>query len=498
MGLQGQIIPYKNGEIEEDDDERAGKEISPFPPPPLHSKFAVVGYALTSKKIKSFLKPKLEGLARNKGILFVAIDQNRPLSDQGPFDIVLHKLTGKEWRQILEDYRRTHPEVTVLDPPDAIQHLHNRQSMLQCVADMNLSNSYGKVGIPKQLVIKKDASSIPGAVAKAGLMLPIVAKPLVADGSAKSHELSLAYDQQSLQKLEPPLVLQEFVNHGGVMFKVYIVGETIKVVRRFSLPDVCKRELSNIAGVFRFPRVSCAAASADNADLDPGVAELPPRPLLEKLARELCRRLGLRLFNLDIIREHGTRDRFYVIDINYFPGKCHEQLVNSNPMICIVISLGISIIAAQNDDELSGGGNSFIHPSDNPSTLRPMLGSARRKGKNKEDEEEKDEDNMDVDFQSWLLRLIPIKWPSKSSFSLRICATSIVGASKGRSYLSQIHHVINNFCAIVVCSGKFWSILWAKRVKITLAEKGIKYESMKQNLIDKSPLLLEMNPVLKR
>ncbi|KAG6775944.1 hypothetical protein POTOM_019446 [Populus tomentosa] len=424
MGLQGQIIPYKNGEKEEDDDERAGKEISPFPPPPLHSKFAVVGYALTSKKIKSFLKPKLEGLARNKGILFVAIDQNRPLSDQGPFDIVLHKLTGKEWRQILEsactfphyeshdmivdvrankrgfsasicsmsakDYRQTHPEVTVLDPPDAIQHLHNRQSMLQCVADMNLSNSYGKVGIPKQLVIKKDASSIPGAVAKAGLMLPIVAKPLVADGSAKSHELSLAYDQQSLQKLEPPLVLQEFVNHGGVMFKVYIVGETIKVVRRFSLPDVCKRELSNIAGVFRFPRVSCAAASADNADLDPGVAvtsrdlqfvvdsetkqimllggfdamiiktpfpprnsvslhlrtcnealcvifwqvpliyssppaELPPRPLLEKLARELCRRLGLRLFNLDIIREHGTRDRFYVIDINYFPGKLREN-----------------------------------------------------------------------------------------------------------------------------------------------------------------------------
>lgn len=29
---------------------------------------------------------------RNKGILFVAIDQSRPLSDQGPFDIVLHKV----------------------------------------------------------------------------------------------------------------------------------------------------------------------------------------------------------------------------------------------------------------------------------------------------------------------------------------------------------------------------------------------------------------------
>lgn len=31
-------------------------------------------------------------LCRNKGILFVAIDQNQPLSDQGPFDIVLHKV----------------------------------------------------------------------------------------------------------------------------------------------------------------------------------------------------------------------------------------------------------------------------------------------------------------------------------------------------------------------------------------------------------------------
>ncbi|XP_071717713.1 inositol-tetrakisphosphate 1-kinase 3-like isoform X3 [Rutidosis leptorrhynchoides] len=228
-------------------------------------------------------------------------------------------MTGKEWQQILEDYRLTHPEVTVLDPPDAIQHVYNRQSMLQDVADLDFSdlNDYaGTVGVPKQLVIEKDPLSISDAVKKAGLSLPLVAKPLV----AKSHELSLAYDEYSLQKLDPPLVLQEFVNHGGVLFKVYIVGDAIKVVRRFSLPDVSKRELSRSAGVFRFPRVSSAAQSADDADLDPCIAELPPRALLERLARELRRRLGLHLFNLDMIREHGTKDRFYVIDINYFPG----------------------------------------------------------------------------------------------------------------------------------------------------------------------------------
>ncbi|XP_059446115.1 inositol-tetrakisphosphate 1-kinase 4-like [Corylus avellana] len=280
----------------------------------------VVGYALTSKKKKSFLQPKLLCLARNKGIFFVPIDLKRPLSDQGPFDVVLHKLSGTDWCEVIEEYRQKHPEVAVLDPPDGIQHLHNRQSMLQDVADLNLSDCHGKVGVPRQLVITKDPSSIPYEVSKSGLKLPLVAKPLVVDGSAKSHELSLAYDQFSLTELEPPLVLQEFVNHGAILFKVYIVGETIKVVRRFSLPNVSKCELAKVSGVYRFPRVSSASASADDADLEPGVAEHPPRPLLEKLARELRRRLGLRLFNIDMIREHGTRDVFYVIDINYFPG----------------------------------------------------------------------------------------------------------------------------------------------------------------------------------
>nr|TKS05102.1 inositol-tetrakisphosphate 1-kinase 2-like isoform X1 [Populus alba] len=283
-------------------------------------KLVVVGYALTSKKKKSFLQPKLEVLARDKGILFVAIDLNRPLLDQGPFDVVLHKLLGKDWCGAIEDYRKKNPEVAVLDPPDAIEQLLNRQSMLNDVTDLNLSDSYGKVCVPRQMVINNDPSSIPHEVTRAGLKLPLVAKPLVVDGTAKSHEMFLAYDQFSLSELEPPLVLQEFVNHGGILFKVYIVGEAIKVVRRFSLPNVTKQELSKVEGVFRFPRVSSAAASADDADLDPSVAELPPLPLLEKLARELRRRLGLRLFNVDMIREHGTKDVFYVIDINYFPG----------------------------------------------------------------------------------------------------------------------------------------------------------------------------------
>ena len=45
-----------------------------------------------------------------------------------------------------------------------------------------------------------------------------VAKPLWIDGTAKSHQLFLAYDRRSLAELDPPLVLQEFVNHGTIWF----------------------------------------------------------------------------------------------------------------------------------------------------------------------------------------------------------------------------------------------------------------------------------------
>ncbi|KAL5547250.1 hypothetical protein UlMin_006937 [Ulmus minor] len=137
--------------------------------------------------------------------------------------------------------------------------------MLQDVANLDLSDYHGiNVGIPRQLVVTKDPLSIP----------------------YESHELFLAYNQFSLLELEPPLVLQEFVNHGGILFKIYIVGKSIKV-------------LEEVAGVFRFPRVSDAAATINEADLDPSIAE--------KLAKELRRRM------------HGTSDVFYVIDINYFP-----------------------------------------------------------------------------------------------------------------------------------------------------------------------------------
>ncbi|GMJ13815.1 glutathione S-transferase TAU 25 [Hibiscus trionum] len=44
----------------------------------------------------------------------------------------------------------------------------------------------------------------------------------------------------------------------------------------------------------------------------------------------------------------------------------------------------------------------------------------------------------------------------------------------------------------------FWFCPFAGKVRIALAEKGIEYESMEQDMVNKSDLLLKMNPVHKK
>jgi inositol-1,3,4-trisphosphate 5/6-kinase/inositol-tetrakisphosphate 1-kinase len=55
-----------------------------------------------------------------------------------------------------------------------------------------------------------------------------------------------------------------------------------------------------------------------NFDLEQG--DLPPSRFIQDLANGLRELLGLRLFNFDVIRDSRARNRYLVIDINYFPG----------------------------------------------------------------------------------------------------------------------------------------------------------------------------------
>ncbi|RVW79413.1 Glutathione S-transferase U19 [Vitis vinifera] len=44
----------------------------------------------------------------------------------------------------------------------------------------------------------------------------------------------------------------------------------------------------------------------------------------------------------------------------------------------------------------------------------------------------------------------------------------------------------------------FWPSMFGMKVRIALAEKGLKYEYRDEDLFNKGPLLLEMNPIHKK
>lgn len=286
----------------------------------------LIGYALAPKKQQSFIQPSLVSRAAGRGMDLVPVDPSRPLPEQGPFHLLIHKLYGEEWRGQLDAFSAAHPAVPVVDPPHAIDRLHNRISMLQVVSELDVplhAHHHHTFGIPSQVVVY-DAAALSDSGLLAALRFPLIAKPLVADGTAKSHKMSLVYHREGLRKLRPPLVLQEFVNHGGVLFKVYVVGDRATCVRRSSLPDVPARRLLDLDAEPSVPFANISNQPLPPPDDDGGAADddTPAAGFVDEVARGLRRGLGLHLFNFDMIRERSEEhgDRYFIIDINYFPG----------------------------------------------------------------------------------------------------------------------------------------------------------------------------------
>jgi inositol-1,3,4-trisphosphate 5/6-kinase/inositol-tetrakisphosphate 1-kinase len=221
-----------------------------------------------------------------------------------------------------------------------------------------------------------------------GLRYPLLAKPFLTDGREGSHQLALVNSAPGLQQLVTgsapaphlPVLLQQYVDHGACLFKIYVLGEEHVAVKRPSLclcqpaveqgnggrgsvPDIipcstppaeagqCPDVAEGVgAGPVRavdlevMRRVSAYPAGVQwgTLDLAPQGHNVPEPPgwLWEAIAAHLRSRLSLQLFNFDVIvplrppqRQGGllpggvgTAEEGLVqlIDVNYFPG--YEKL----------------------------------------------------------------------------------------------------------------------------------------------------------------------------
>ncbi|PWZ20535.1 Inositol-tetrakisphosphate 1-kinase 4 [Zea mays] len=290
-----------------------------------------IGYAMLPNKHDTFVQPSFIDLAAQHGIRLVALDASRPLAEQGPqLDLVVHKLYGQAWRARLEAFSALHPDVPIIDPPAAIDRILDRFTMLDVVSGLDC------VAVPRQVMVH-DAGALQQAADAAaaadgddvlgGLRFPLVAKPVEVDGSAASHDLCLVYRREGLRGLRgrPPLVLQEFANHGGVLFKVYVVGDRATCVVRSSLPDVPPERLRDPAAAAAAPFANISLLAPSDHDEGSEKVVPPPQDFVDRVAREIRRAVGLHLINFDLIRTRddaagGDANKYLVLDINYCPG----------------------------------------------------------------------------------------------------------------------------------------------------------------------------------
>lgn len=52
-----------------------------------------------------------------------------------------------------------------------------------------------------------------------------------------SPQMAIVFNQEGLSAIQPPCVVQNFINHNAVLYKVFVVGESYTVVERPSLKN---------------------------------------------------------------------------------------------------------------------------------------------------------------------------------------------------------------------------------------------------------------------
>ncbi|XP_040831062.1 inositol-tetrakisphosphate 1-kinase [Ochotona curzoniae] len=292
-----------------------------------------VGYWLSEKKIKKLNFQAFAELCRKRGIEVVQLNLSRPIEEQGPLDVIIHKLTdvileadqndsqSLELVHRFQEYIEAHPETIILDPLPAIRTLLDRSKSYELIRKIEAYMQDGRICSPPFM----ELTSLCGddtmrLLEQNGLAFPFICKTRVAHGT-NSHEMAIVFNQEGLSAIQPPCVVQNFINHNAVLYKVFVVGESYTVVERPSLKNFSAGTSDRESIFFNSHNVSKPESSSVLTELDKieGVFERPNDEVIRALSRALRQALGVSLFGIDIIINNQT-GQHAVIDINAFPG----------------------------------------------------------------------------------------------------------------------------------------------------------------------------------
>lgn len=291
-----------------------------------------VGYWWSEKKSRELSAEDFAKACASFGLDLVKLDLERPLEEQGPLAVIVHKLCNilvqadqgnAESQRITSEFERyccAHPEVLVLDPLENVRKVLNRFHQYQLVERSKLGSTEW-IFIPPFVELKSsDTEDILRQLRSRSIKFPIVCKPIVSHGMKKAHQMCLVFGESGLKDVPVPCVAQQFVVHDARLLKVYVLGPQYHLTWRPSLRNFTAGDNSTI--FFNSQEVSKPHSSSPLIDETSASDVAPPMPCprrLHFLVGIIREELGQQLFGIDIILEKGT-GRLCIIDINNFPG----------------------------------------------------------------------------------------------------------------------------------------------------------------------------------
>lgn len=311
-----------------------------------------VGYVLKKHKIKVLGMEEFDGKVIGEYQLHtLKIDPLIPLADQEHCDVIIHKIhdvltdeyeiKDKEtvYAKIKDFFKQAEDlKIRVLDIWDFVDTLNSRISCSKLMDRIKFDLDGVSVLGPPTFLLDRACSSdeIFKKLEQSNIEFPFLSKPLGGILAHSRYEMSIHFSNTSTNygdiasqlKKSIPCAIQQFYKHGGILYKLYIVGDYYEVCVRPSIIDI---DHNNDPIYFKSNFISRNQESCHiTSKIDKSKVFLSnqfPKDrfcglngnVITKLIQRMREVVDLQLVGLDIIIETGT-NKYYIVDINYFPG----------------------------------------------------------------------------------------------------------------------------------------------------------------------------------
>lgn len=306
------------------------------------NKMIKLGLCIPSrKKSRIRLPERIEDLCIKANIKVIEIDINKNLESQGPFDVLLHKIVdyfniysqsdAQEKINKLINYASKHKQMKVIDDFSLCLKITKRNYIVELLKSCKFTLNGIKVFTPKTLFIDSPVEplEISEQIRNDNMKFPVLRKPSSACLDQSSHNMALIFNHEGVTDITSPCLLQEFCNHEGVYYKVFVVGSKFHICENPSIKNIDAsynnrptmffnaRNISKIGQPFQ-PRLH---------ENDPNLrkwltCDEKPNMLDTDVIEEIIERLqdisGCSLFKFDVLIESETGN-YALIDFNQFP-----------------------------------------------------------------------------------------------------------------------------------------------------------------------------------